>query len=88
MSSLTFIERRELEKLLDMSGGYVCNFSNTTFGDFFIDAVKINIHDVKYQALGTSTSKANKLRKFWDIEDDFIVGRSIVAQFNMSRNTS
>ena len=60
MSSLTFIERRELEKLLDMSGGYVCNFSNASFGDFFIDAVKINIHDVKYQAFGTSTSEVQR----------------------------
>ena len=35
MSDLSGSERRKLEKLLGMGGGYVLNFSDRTFGDFF-----------------------------------------------------
>lgn len=35
MSDLTGSEHRKLEKLLGMGGGYVLNFSDRTFGDFF-----------------------------------------------------
>ncbi|EQD47076.1 hypothetical protein B2A_08592, partial [mine drainage metagenome] len=34
MSSLTDIERRYLEKLLRMGGGYVLDYSDATFGEF------------------------------------------------------
>ena len=37
MSDLSGSERRKLEKLLGMGGGYVLNFSDRTFGDFFDD---------------------------------------------------
>ena len=33
MSSLTDIEKRYLEKLLDMGGGYVLDFTDATFGE-------------------------------------------------------
>jgi len=35
MSDLTSIERRKLERLLCMGGGYVLNFSDRTFREFF-----------------------------------------------------
>lgn len=70
MSTLTSIEKLYLEKLLDMSGGYVMNFTDRTFGEFF-DQHNINIHERKYQTQGTS--KANKLRTFWALESDQVV---------------
>lgn len=75
MSTLTPVEKRKLEKLFDMSAGYVSNFNNRTFRDFLIDAVKIDIDDAKYTLFGTS--KANKFRSFWQIEADYLVGESI-----------
>ena len=72
MSSLTVIERRYLEKCLGMGDGYVLRYSDKTFGEFF-QRHSIDIHGPKYQTLGTS--KANKLRSFWEREDDSIVSR-------------
>ncbi len=71
MSSLTDIEKRYLERLLDMSGGYVLDFTNATFGEFF-ERHNIDIHGRKYQTFGTS--KAKKLRAFWISEPDRLVG--------------
>ena len=48
MSSLTVTERTKLEKLFDMSSGYVSNFSDTTFEHFFADEVGVEIHSEKY----------------------------------------
>lgn len=70
MSSLTFAEKHKLEKALNMNG-YVLDFSDRTFGDFVFDYTSLNIHDEKYQ--GDWTSKAKKLRSFWNIESDIIV---------------
>ena len=42
MSDLSGSERRKLEKLLGMGGGYVLNFSDRTFGDFF-DEYRVEI---------------------------------------------
>ena len=71
MSSLTEIEKRYLEKLLDMGGGYVLDFTDATFGEFF-QRHNVDIHARKYQTFGTS--KAKKLRAFWGSEPDRLVG--------------
>jgi len=77
MSSLNTKDKRVLEKFLQMDSGYVLDFNNRTFGEFVVDAVDVEIHSARYTTHGTS--KANKLRAFWDIEDDHIVGRLLTA---------
>jgi hypothetical protein len=72
MSSLTVIDRRYLEKFLGMGSGYVLNYSDKSFGAFF-SRHSIDIHGPKYHTHGTS--KANKLRAFWDSESDSVVGK-------------
>jgi hypothetical protein len=72
MSTLTVIDRRYLEKFLGMSSGFVLNHSDKTFGALF-NRHAIDIHGPKYQTHGTS--KANKLRSFWDTESDPVVGK-------------
>ena len=71
MSSLTDVEKRYFEKLLDMQGGYVSDFSDATFGEFF-SRHGVEIHGTKYQTYGTS--KAKKMRAFWEREPDTLVG--------------
>ena len=71
MSSLTDIEKRYFEKLLDMGGGYVLDFTDATFGEF-LNRHDVDIHGKKYQSFGTS--KAKKLRAFWMSESDGLVG--------------
>lgn len=73
MSDLNKIERLKLEKLFDMPGGYVLDFSNRTFSDFILDSMNIEIYHDKYQDRGDS--KANRLRTFWDKESNYIVGK-------------
>lgn len=80
MSSLTDIDKLYLEQILDMGSGYVLHFSDRTFGEFF-DQHGIDIHSLKYQIFGTS--KANKLRAFWKLEDDQKVGTVLSTMLNL-----
>lgn len=79
MSSLTDIEKRYLEKILDMGGGYVLDYSDATYGEFF-GRYTIDIHGTKYQTYGTS--KAKKMRAFWEKEPDTLVGRVLSAMLD------
>lgn len=72
MSSLTDIEKRYLERILNMGGGYVLDYSDATYGEFF-GRHNIDIHGRKYQTYGTS--KAKKMRAFWEQEPDALVGQ-------------
>ncbi|OYV48660.1 MAG: hypothetical protein B7Z71_12260 [Acidocella sp. 21-58-7] len=72
MSSLTDIEKRYFEKLFGMQSGYVLDYSDATFGEFF-NRHRVNIHGQKYQTYGSS--KAKKMRAFWEQEPDALVGK-------------
>lgn len=58
-----------------MSGGYVLNFSDRTIEEFFRDDIGVNIFDQKYNY--ASGSKANRIRGFWQVADDALVGKAI-----------
>lgn len=77
MSSLSPIEKRYLEDLLEMSGGYVLDLTNDKFAELFRDTLKINIYDEKYITYGDS--KAKRLRAFWNQESDIPVGNALGA---------
>lgn len=68
MSSLTHIEKKKLERVLGMGGGYVLNFSNRTFDEFFREVVGVDIYDERFDR--GSGSKANRMRAFWDVATD------------------
>ena len=71
MSSLNDVEKRYIEKLFGMQSGYVLDYSDPTFGEFF-NRHKIDIHGPNYRTYGTS--KAKKMRAFWEHESDELVG--------------
>jgi hypothetical protein len=75
MSDLTTIEKVKLEKFLKMGGGYVLDFSDRTFKEFIVDNTNIDIYNEKYNY--ASGSKANRLRCFWRIEPNQLVGTII-----------
>jgi hypothetical protein len=75
MSDLTSIERLKLEKMFQMGGGYVLDFTNRTFHEFILENTNIDIYDHKYSY--HSGSKANRLRAFWAKEPNQIVGELI-----------
>ena len=72
MSSLSFSEQHHVEKVLDMGGGFVLDFTDARFAAFF-KRHGVNIHANQYQTYGTS--KAKKMRGFWEREPDRLVGR-------------
>lgn len=51
-----------LDYILEMGGGYVLDFSNQTYSEFFNDELQINIDDERYCDIGTS--KGKRLRSF------------------------
>lgn len=73
MAELSKLDKLKLEKLLEMGGGYVLNFSNRTFEEFILDSVGIDIYEEKYNYW--SGSKANRLRAFWDLESPGVVAK-------------
>ena len=77
MSDLSSIEKVKLEKMFEMDGGYVLDFTDRTFREFIIENTKINIYDGKYDY--ASGSKANRLRAFWAKESNYTVGKLISA---------
>lgn len=56
MSTLTDVEKRYLENILDMGNGYVLDYTDATYGEFF-DRHGVDIHGHKYQTYGTSKAK-------------------------------
>jgi abortive infection Abi-like protein len=72
MVQLKHSDKRVLEDALDMSSGYVLNFSDRTFSEFFDDQ-EITIYQEKYGFNGTS--KAKHMRAFIQVEDAFSVCR-------------
>ena len=82
MSELSFSDKTILENALNMHNGYVLNLTDRTFSDFFA-TLGIDINAEKYMANGTS--KANRLRTFWNIEDNFVVGKAIIELANMMK---
>jgi len=75
MSELNRLEKMKFEKLFGMGSGYVLNFSNRTFQDFFSESIGIEIYEERFQKNGPS--KANHLRAFWEIGSDALVAKAM-----------
>jgi hypothetical protein len=65
MSDLSGVERRILEKVFRMSDGYIMGFNNSTFGEFVLDTIAVDVYAKGMDALGTS--KANRMRHLFNI---------------------
>ena len=75
MSSLKMLERDCIEELFGMGSGYVMDFSNRTFSEFFRESARVDIYSDKYAANGDS--KAKRLRAFIELETDPLVGKTL-----------
>lgn len=62
MSKIRSIDMILLDDLFEMGGGYVLDFSNPDFSQFFANELNVNIDDPIYSATGTS--KGKRLRYF------------------------
>lgn len=75
MSSLKMPDKVIFERLFDR-GGYVLDFNDRTFAEFFREH-GVNINDQKYFFNGSS--KMKRLRAFWEIETNQVVGKVLEA---------
>src|SRR5215217_3246344 len=67
MPKLKRSEMRFIDQVFEMRSGYVFDFSNRTFTEFFEDEFAIEIYQDRYAGWGSS--KANHLRAFIEAED-------------------
>jgi len=75
-SGVTSLDLRVIDNILEMGGGYVLDFSDRTFGEFFRDH-GIEIDDARFSVEGTS--KAKRLRHFLKISQPPVAGRILAA---------
>ena len=66
-----------IDSLFDMGGGYVLDFSNRTFAEFFNDELSINIDHPRYSVDGSS--KAKRLRRLLRTSDLAVVVKVLLA---------
>ena len=85
MSNLTNLEKRKFEQLLGMGSGYVLDFSNRSFAEFVVDSTGRNIYDSRYDY--GSGSKANRLRAFWQQEENAVVGKLMSDMLDILEGT-
>jgi hypothetical protein len=71
------IDMRLIDDLFDMGSGYVLNFSNKTFSEFFNEELGINIDDSRFDVEGTS--KAKRLRFFLKTCDPHVRVKTLLA---------
>ncbi len=85
MANLGPRERRILEHFLQMGSGYVLDFSDRTYADFFRDEIGIEIYQDKYMEFGSS--KAKLMRGFWKVEDTKIIGKLVKKMIQYQKDT-
>lgn len=78
MATISRKDRDLLTKYFQMDGGYVLDFSNRTFANFF-EEFEIDIEDEKYYLNYSSASKGNRMKGFWDLEDNQTVGNLLLG---------
>lgn len=77
MVALKRSDMRVFDDAFDMHGGYVLDFSDRTFAEFFEDEFGIDIYEKKYRFNGSS--KAKHLRAFIAAEDEYTVAKVVRA---------
>ena len=57
MSNIRSIDMMFLNDVFEMNSGYVLNFSDRTFAQFFAEELNIDIDDTNYAQTGNSKGK-------------------------------
>jgi len=77
MGNIRSIDMQHIDDIFDMGSGYVLNFSDRTFAQFFAEELNIDIDDPIYQKNGMS--KAKRLRCFLQTVDKTTAVRTLNA---------
>jgi hypothetical protein len=84
MAVLDNTTKRKFEKLFDMGGGYVLDFSNASFADFIKSCIDFDPYE-KYPEAG---SKARTLRTIWDNEPASVIAKLLLEMLDYWKATS
>ncbi|AMO75984.1 hypothetical protein PcP3B5_25480 [Pseudomonas citronellolis] len=71
MTEIGTCERWKLDNFLRMGEGFILNFSDRAYTEFFID-FQIDIDSAQYRVVGDA--KAKRMRTFWDIAPNHTTG--------------
>jgi hypothetical protein len=77
MGNIRAIDMLHLDDVFEMHGGYVLNFSDRTFAQFFAEELNLDIDDPSYARNGGS--KAKRLRTLLQTADKQLVVRALNA---------
>jgi hypothetical protein len=77
MAKIKAVDMRLLDDLFAMGSGYVLDFSNRTFSEFFMNELGVDIDDQKYFRDGSS--KGKRLRTFLQTEREALAARALRA---------
>ncbi len=83
MASLTYTEKKLLEKVFKMEDGHLLDFSHATLRVFMND-FKIDLGDDKYNKYGSS--KAKRMLAFWEVEEDDVVASVVKGLLEDANN--
>ena len=84
MADISFIQKPRIERVLEMQSGYVLDFSNNSFRDFVAESSGLDIYSERYE--NHSGSKANRLRKFFQVESNYVVGKLLLDLLSYREN--
>ncbi len=87
MANLTLTEQRQLEDLFTMGTGYVLGFSDHTIRAFVHESTGKDLYE-QGTYRGKGTSKAKRLREFWRLEPDHVVGKLLFDLLDHCRDTT
>lgn len=82
------LERDAVETVLGMDSGYVLDFSDRTFDDFFFETVNIDPSAQSRLFSGRGSSKAKRLRSFIENASPHLVAKLGNTSRYCSRNTT
>src|SRR5690349_3099639 len=78
------VDLKLVDELTGMSSGYVLDFTNSTFAEFFRAEVSVDIYDDAYA--GNGTSKGKRLRSFLQIAQTAAIVRALTALWEYREN--
>lgn len=77
MDQLRAVELRLVDDLFGMSSGYILDFTNATFDDFFCREIGVNIYDDAYATAGGS--KGKRFRTFLAVAQPRAIVRALTS---------
>lgn len=84
---IPLIDRRVLEEVLQMGDGYVLDFSDRTFAEFFVELARIDPVADPTLFSGRGTSKAKRLRSFIELAPGHQVAKVLRGLWEYRKRT-